>query len=232
MPRHTSLIVVLAAAVLVGAPATAVAQIAGKKYMLMTPLFTPKNGSNSTLVFASGNEASETVNLRRYNAVGGLMSSTNVGLGAKSSIIAFAGANSGAQMHIEIHHNLPAVQMELTYTDPGDAVVKIDAGDMLRLGPEQGVPDSIAAVQNSVNALGDPIASLQSGVSLLGTVPSKLDSIAADVAAVRGAPAPPADARVGTLQTELASVKREVTRLRAELRSLRKSLLRRLPRRR
>src|SRR5688500_15636938 len=71
-----------------------------KPHVLSTPLFTPKSGTNSTLTFASMNDTSVVLNLRRYNAVGGLLSSTNVTLGAKSSIIAFAGANSGAQMHI------------------------------------------------------------------------------------------------------------------------------------
>lgn len=103
-----------------------------KPYVLSTPLFTPKDASNSTLVFASMNDASVVVNLRRYNAVGGLLSSTNVTLGAKSSIIAFAGANSGAQMHIEIWSPTPFFTMELTYTDPGSAVQKIHYGDMLK----------------------------------------------------------------------------------------------------
>ena len=103
-----------------------------KPYVLSTPLFTPKDGSNSTLVFASMNDASAVVNLRRYNAVGGLLSSTNITLGAKSSIIAFAGANSGAQMHIEIWSPTPNFTMELTYTDPGSAVQRIPYGDMFQ----------------------------------------------------------------------------------------------------
>jgi hypothetical protein len=103
-----------------------------KPYVLSTPLFTPKDASNSTLVFASMNDASVVVNLRRYNAVGGLLSSTNVTLGAKSSIIAFAGANSGAQMHIEIWSPTPFFTMELTFTDPGNAVQKIPYGNMLK----------------------------------------------------------------------------------------------------
>jgi hypothetical protein len=101
-------------------------------YVLSTPLFTPTDGSNSTLVFASMNDSSAVVNLRRYNAVGGLLSSTHVTLGAKSSIIAFAGANSGAQMHIEIWSPTPNFTMELTYTDPGNAVQKIPYGDMFQ----------------------------------------------------------------------------------------------------
>ena len=103
-----------------------------KPYVLSTPLFTPKDGSNSTLVFASMEDSSVVVNLRRYNAVGGLLSSSNVTLGAKSSIIAFAGANSGAQMHIEIWSPTPFFTMELTYTDPGSAVQKIPYGDMMK----------------------------------------------------------------------------------------------------
>lgn len=103
-----------------------------RPYVLSTPLFTPKDGSNSTLVFASMEDSSVVVNLRRYNAVGGLLSSTNVTLGAKSSIIAFAGANSGAQMHIEIWSPTPFFTMELTYTNPASAVEKIPYGDMLK----------------------------------------------------------------------------------------------------
>ena len=103
-----------------------------KPYVLSTPLFTPKDASNSTLVFASMEDSSAVVNLRRYNAVGGLLSSTNVTLGAHSSIIAFAGANSGAQMHIEIWSPTPFFTMELTYTDPGSAVQKIPYGDMMK----------------------------------------------------------------------------------------------------
>ena len=105
---------------------------ASKPYVLSTPLFTPKDGSNSTLVFASMEDFSSTVNLRRYNAVGGLLSSTNVTLGAKSSIIAFAGANSGAQMHIEIWSPTPFFTMELTYTNPSSVVQTITYGNMLK----------------------------------------------------------------------------------------------------
>lgn len=112
-------------------PADAIGSVA-KPFVLSTPLFTPKDGSNSTLVFASMEDSSVVLNLRRYNAVGGLLSSTNVTLGAKSSIIAFAGANSGAQMHIEIWSPTPFFTMEVTYTDPGSVVQKILYGNMLK----------------------------------------------------------------------------------------------------
>ncbi len=117
-------------------PSEAIGSVA-KPFVLSTPLFTPKDGSNSTLVFASMEDVSVVVNLRRYNAVGGLLSSTNVTLGAKSSIIAFAGANSGAQMHIEIWSPTPFFTMELTYTDSGSVVQKIPYGDMLQ--PHQAI---------------------------------------------------------------------------------------------
>lgn len=113
------------------APVEAIGSLA-KPYVLSTPLFTPKDGSNSTLVFASMEDSSVVVNLRRYNAVGGLLSSTNVTIGAKSSIIAFAGANSGAQMHIEIWSPTPFFTMELTFTTPASVVDKIPYGDMLK----------------------------------------------------------------------------------------------------
>ena len=103
---------------------------ATRPYVLSTPLFEPKASTNSTLVFASMEDISLSLNVRRYNAVGGLLSSTNLTLGAKSSIIAFAGANNGAEMHVEIWSPSPHFTMELTYTDGSNALQKIPYGDM------------------------------------------------------------------------------------------------------
>ncbi len=107
---------------------------ATRPYVLSTPLFTPKDATNSTLTFASMEDTSSSMNLRRYNAVGGLMSSTTFPLGAKSSIIAFAAANSGAQMHVEIWSPTPNFTMELAYTNSSSAVVTIPYGDMFTTG--------------------------------------------------------------------------------------------------
>ena len=164
---------------------------ADKPYVLSTPLFTPKDASNSTLVFASMNDASVVVNLRRYNAVGGLLSSTNVTLGAKSSIIAFAGANSGAQMHIEIWSPTPFFTMELTYTDPGSTVQKIPYGDMLkpRTGTGLMAMDPFRLCDTRTSGANCPQGSIGPG-----------EEIAVQVAGVAGVPTAGVSAVVVNLQ--------------------------------
>jgi hypothetical protein len=167
--------------------ATAIGSI-DKPFVLSTPLFTPKDGSNSTLVFASMNDAGVVVNLRRYNAVGGLLSSTNVTLGAKSSIIAFAGANSGAQMHIEIWSPTPYFTMEVTYTDPGSVVQRITYGNMLLPHPATSAfvalsPTLACDTRNNGNSTSCAAQRLGSGATRtfgvigLGGIPSSVKSV-------------------------------------------------------
>ena len=236
-------ITAVVAVVALGAASTAAAQFGVRPYRYSTPLFTPKDGSNSTVVFASAEDASQVVNLRRYNAVGGLLSSTNVTLGAKSSIIAFAGANSGAQMHIEVWADSPTVMMEVTYTDAGNAVQKIPRADIAQVGPERGVPAAVVGVQRTAdsieattNAVNGTVNTIQGTVfdvrTSVGALGPKLDAIAADVGAIRGQAPPAPDPRVAALQTQVTTLNRNVQTLRGEIRSLRRILLHRIPARR
>jgi hypothetical protein len=249
------MIVVMAAVVLtmaVAGPAAA-ADIGdgAHPFVYTTPLFTPKENSNSTLVFASADGESHVVKLRRYNAVGGLMSSTNVTLGGHSSMIAFAGANSGVQMHIEVWSRSPGVMLEVTYTDPGSAVQRIPAGDIRMIGPaEHTLAATAAQTLSAVQALSSPLETLTAKVgsveSDLGGVRSgvdglgpKVDALGPKIDALQGgvsASDTGATGRLTTLAADNAKLRKSVGklrkgvgRLRKELRALRGLIVKRLP---
>ena len=103
-----------------------------RPYVLSTPFYHPKSGTNATLHFTNMDDVALSLNLRRYNAVGGLLSSTIVSVQKKATIIAFAGANSGAQMHVEIWSPSPFFTMELFFTDTASVSQRIPYSEMLK----------------------------------------------------------------------------------------------------
>ena len=105
---------------------------ATRPFVLATPFYHPKSGTNATLHFTNMEDTSISLNLRRYNAVGGLLSSTIVSVQKKSTIIAFAGANSGAQMHLEIWSPTPFFTMEMFFTDTASVTQRIPYSEMLK----------------------------------------------------------------------------------------------------
>ncbi|HVF03508.1 MAG TPA: hypothetical protein VNA20_01590 [Frankiaceae bacterium] len=103
-----------------------------RPYVLATPFYHPKSGTNATLHLTNMDDVSVSLNMRRYNAVGGLLSSTLVTVQQKATIIAFAGANSGAQMHVEIWSPSPFFTLELFFTDTASAQQRIPYSEMLK----------------------------------------------------------------------------------------------------
>ena len=207
--RWAALTALTAAVVLAALPASAGAAA----YTYVSPLYTPKSGSNATLTHNSGDSASQVVTVKRINAIGGLMSSNNITIGAKSSLISFAGANSGAQMHLELESSSPAILTRITFTDPGDAVQTILPNEWRILGPELELPAAN-------DTIGDNVAALQGSVGALGP---KVDGAAGTFGTVK--------TDVAGLKADVAGLAKTVSRLRAELRATRRLLARRLPKR-
>jgi hypothetical protein len=226
---RTLMAVGLAAAALCGLPAVAAAQGETRPYHLVSPIFSPKTATSSTVLMTSGDDASQSMLLRRYDAVGTLLTSQAVTIGAHGSLQASPAAHSGAPLHIELWSASPAIMARVTYTDSSDVVQRILESEWLHVGPERDVPAAVSALQGAVAGVQGTANTIQGTVfdvrTVVGAITPKLDTVATDVSALRGAPAPAADARVSTLQ-------RDVTRLRTELRSLRRILLYRIPARR
>ncbi|HVE68343.1 MAG TPA: hypothetical protein VNB64_07160 [Solirubrobacteraceae bacterium] len=245
MSQHLRTMVVAALAVLAACalPAAAPAQSDPRPYHLVSPIFTPKDATSFTVLMTSGDDASQSMLLRRYDAVGTLLSSQAVTIGAHGSLQASPVAHSGAPLHIELWSPSPAVMARITYTDSSNVTQRILEEQWLRVGPERGLPAAVAGlqgtagaieakvdgVQGTANAVQGTTSAIQGTVfdvrTAVGGLAPKLDAVAADVSALRGVPSPTPDARVTTLQ-------RDVTRMRNELRSLRRILLRRIPARR
>lgn len=241
----------------VAVPASAQAQFGDRPYHLVAPIFTPKTGTSFTVLMTSGDDSSQSMLLRRYDAVGTLLTSQAVTIGAHGSLQASPAAHSGAPLHVELWANSPAIMARLTYTTPSDATEVITEERMRMVGPERTVPGNVVALQSTADATQGAVNNLQGTANAIqgtansiqgtantlqgtansiqgtvfdvrtsvGSLTPKLDAIAGDVTALRGAPGPAPDARVATLQ-------RDVTRLRSELRSLRRILLHRIPARR
>lgn len=105
---------------------------ATRPYVLASPFYQPKSGTNANLHFTNMDDVTATINLRRYDAVGGILSSTNFNVSPKATIIAFAGANNGAQMHVEAWSNTPFVTMEILFTDAANVSHRIPYSNMLK----------------------------------------------------------------------------------------------------
>lgn len=214
---------VLAAAVgvalmLVTSPAVAGVD-ATRPYVYMTPFYQPKSGTNATLHFTSGDDARQSLDLRRYNAIGGLLGSTDVTVAPKGTVIAFAGANSGAQMHIEVWSDSPAIIIELFFTDTASVTQTVPPSQWRMLGPAQRtVPDTVEGLKETMAELRPPVLAL----------PSKVDAVQSSVAGLTS-PLATLTPKVDALAVENAALRKEVASLRTQLRSLRALIVKRLP---
>jgi serine protease len=101
-------------------------------YVLSSPIFSPKTGTSFTTLFTSIEDTSMSMLLRRYDAVGTLLTSQSITIGAHGSLQASPAAHSGAPLHVEIWAPKPGVGMLVTYTDSGDVARRIEPGDMFR----------------------------------------------------------------------------------------------------
>ena len=214
------------AIVVVALPSAAVGQFGDRPYRYISPIFTPKTGTNFTMLWTSGDEASQSMLLRRYDAVGTLLTSQTVTIGAKGSLQASPAAHSGAPLHVEVWSESPAIICRITYTDAGDVVRTILPDEWKLVGPEAGVPLAVHDLQGTASTIQGSVSAVQTS---LGGLAPKVDAIAADVSALK---AKPPDPRVAGLQTQVSKLTRNVSSLRAELRSLRRILLTRIPARR
>ena len=70
--------------------------------------------------------------LRRYDAVGTLLTSQTITIGAHGSLQASPAAHSGAPLHVEIWSPSPYVTMRITYTDNASVTQVIPPGDMIK----------------------------------------------------------------------------------------------------
>lgn len=105
---------------------------ATRPYVLSSPIFTPKTGTSFTTLFTSIEDTSMSMLLRRYDAVGTLLTSQAITIGAHGSLQASPAAHSGAPLHVEIWAPKPGIHMRLTYTNSSDATVVIEPGDMIK----------------------------------------------------------------------------------------------------
>ena len=247
------LVAALVGIVVISLPSAAVGQFGDRPWHYVSPIFTPKTGTSFTTLWTSGDDASQSMLLRRYDAVGTLLTSQAVTIGAHGSLQASPAAHSGAPLHVEVWSNSPAIMCRITYTDSSDVVRTILPDEWRRVGPDdgvalavhelQGTADSIegavSGVQTSLGGLTTKVDAVAADVGVLKAQGAKIDAIVADVGAIKadvgaikaqGPPAP--DPRVAALQTQVSRLSQDVTRLRAELRSLRQVLLRRIPARR
>lgn len=226
MPRTRARAAVLAgiSALLIAPPSSAPA--AQGDWILASPIFTPKAGTSFTTLFTNFQPFSRPMLLRRYDAVGTLLTSQQISIGAKGSLQASPAAHSGAPLHIEIWTEHPGLRMLITYLDAGDVSRRIEPGDMELVGPAYataagvdgdfaelssdvagvssdvtGVKSDVAGVQSSVGALTNPLNTLQTGVSGLQ---AQLSSVATDVVTVKtdvaGTPA-----KLDKLQSDLTA---------------------------
>jgi hypothetical protein len=136
VPRSTAVVLVAALAMLVpgrlpSRPAEALGD-ATRPYVLSSPIFTPKTGTSFTTLFTNIEDVSMSMLLRRYDAVGTLLTSQAITIGAHGSLQASPAAHSGAPLHVEIWMPRPGVTMQITYTDSGSVVQKILPADMIK----------------------------------------------------------------------------------------------------
>lgn len=105
---------------------------ATRPYVLSSPIFTPKTGTSFTTLFTNIEDVSMSMLLRRYDAVGTLLTSQAITIGAHGSLQASPAAHSGAPLHVEIWTPRPHVTMLITYTDSSDVARRIEPGDMIK----------------------------------------------------------------------------------------------------
>ncbi len=213
---------------------------ADRPYVYISPFYHPKSNTNATIHFTNGDDADQSLNIRRYNAIGGLLGSTLVTVQEKATIIAFAGGNSGAQMHLEIWADSPAILVELFYTDTASVTQVVRPPDWRVLGPaERVVPDAVAGLEATMGEIRPPILALDGDFDAIG---NKVDAVQSSVSGLSSPIAeltPKVDAlqsSLGALQptmdslaAENAALKKDVAGLRTQLRRLRALIVKRLP---
>lgn len=72
--------------------------------------------------------------LRRYDAVGSLLTTQAVTIGAHGSLQASPAAHSGAPLHVEVWSPKPGITMRVTYTDSSSVTQVIPPADMIHAG--------------------------------------------------------------------------------------------------
>ena len=105
---------------------------ATRPYVLSSPIFTPKTGTSFVTLFTSVEDTSMSMLLRRYDAVGTLLTSQAITIGAHGSLQASPAAHSGAPLHVEIWAPKPGIHMLVTYTDSASVSRRIEPGDMIK----------------------------------------------------------------------------------------------------
>lgn len=108
---------------------------ATRPYVLSSPVFTPKASTQFTTLFTSIEDTSMSMLLRRYDAVGTLLTSQAITIGAHGSLQASPAAHNGAPLHVEVWAPKPHLTMLITYTDSSDITRRIEHGDMIRPTP-------------------------------------------------------------------------------------------------
>jgi len=103
-----------------------------RPYVLSSPIFSPKSSTSFTTLFTSIEDVSMSMLLRRYDAVGTLLTSQAITIGAHGSLQASPAAHSGAPLHVEIWAPRPHITMRITYTDGADVARIIEWGDMIK----------------------------------------------------------------------------------------------------
>jgi hypothetical protein len=224
-------------------------------WKLGSPIFTPKSGGTSTLLMTNLQPFSRPMQMRRYDAVGTLLTTQTVTIGANGSLQAGPAAHSGAPMHVELWTEHPGLRAQISYTDPSDNSRVIPPADMELVGPAYATAAALSSgfsdLGGSINALGDPLALLQTDVTAvrssvdavgaqvfaahtkldsahakLDSTGTKLDTLQAEVARGNQPTTVVPDPRIGALQTSVGALRKQVKGLRG---LLKKALSRRGP---
>ena len=185
------------------------------------PVFSPKSGTSFTMLFSHFEPTSQQFLVRRYDAVGNLLTSQSLTIGANGTLQASPAANFGAPLTVQVWTEHPGLAVKVTYTDPGDVVRTIEPGDMRLLGPtaatEAGLGDvsaKVDTVNTAVGGLGTSLSNLASSVSGVDTKVVALDAKASATTTT-----------LATLQGRLATLQRSVTGLRAYVTAMRSTLV-------
>jgi hypothetical protein len=195
----------------VGTVAPAAAGAATWTYV--SQIFTPKTGTSFTTLFTSASSSSQPMSFKRFDAVGTLLTTQTLTIGAHGSLQASPAAHSGAPLHVEFTADSPALMMKITYSDSSDVVRTIPVDETRVLGPDaatsQEVSSGFGQLGNLVDGLRAPIDGLR----------TPIDAVGASVASVGG-----------KAQQRIDELSGQVRQLRSELRSLRRLLVKRFGR--
>jgi hypothetical protein len=211
---------------------------ADKPYILSTPFFDPKDGSTLQIRVVNLDNAIQQIRWRRWYGNGSPASDQQTNsLSPAAGLEFLPSVPVGADQRVEVWADSPGVSFEVEYTDDASVKRQVSAGDLIVVGPQQRTEpqraaDTLAAVQAltaPLDALGAKLIALGGSVDGYGprfdALSGKIDSLNGSTVASDAGAAGKLDALAAANQ----KLTRSVSRLRKQLGSLRKLIVKRLP---